>query len=446
MPSEARPATAEPGRPRFGRLLGPGGAPIDHGYLVIFPPDRAFTRETTAEFWAHGSPAALRAIVEAAVEAGARPATPGEFTMRAFLHGRIDATQAEAIRDLIEARTAFQARVAHVQAMGAIGAAIDALKNRLVEVAARLEAAIEFAEEPDATRFVPRGGLAGELAAVREAIGRLAASYDRGRILRDGAAVAIVGAPNAGKSSIFNMLVGNERAIVTPVAGTTRDTIEEGLDIGGVPVRLLDTAGLHAAREVADIEAVRRSRAAIDNADLLLVVIDRSRPIDAEEDALLGQTAARRRIVVVNKTDLPDGSGGAAIRIARVCGAIAVSARDGSGIEDLRRRLAELLGGTIGSPGAAPGFAHGAHPGVAHGAESGIAHEEAIITSLRQRDLLQRAAAAIGTAEDAARSGAGEECWLLDLREAIDRLGEITGAVTIDDLYRKIFSTFCIGK
>jgi tRNA modification GTPase len=415
---------AEPGRAIFGSLLGPDGGPIDQGYLIRFRPPRSFTGEEVAELWAHGSPPVLRALVEAAVARGARPATPGEFALRAFLNGRIDATQAEAIRELVEARTLHQARVAHAQSTGTVARAVAELKERLVETVAHVEAAIEFAEEPEATRFLPEGGILARARGVRFAIERLAASFERGRRIRDGAVVALSGRPNVGKSSLFNRLLSEERAIVTPLAGTTRDLLEETIEMDGVPVLLVDTAGLHAPGDEAEAEAVRRARAAAAGADQVIVVLDWSRPLRAEEMESLDGMDATRAIVVLNKVDATCGIGlDRVLYLRKRHDVLEVSARTGAGLEDLRRRLLSRV-----SPAGA------------------LRPDELFLTSLRQRDLLTRAAESLRRAEAAGRDGLGGECIALDLREALDRLGEITGEVGLDEIYDQLFSRFCIGK
>jgi tRNA modification GTPase len=400
------------------------GTPVDRGYLALFPGRGSFTGEAASELWAHGSPPVLRALVESAVALGARAASPGEFTYRALLNGRIDVTQAEAIRDLVEARTLHQARVAHAQETGALSRALRPLRDRLADVAARVEAAIEFADEPEADRFDPEGGTAASLRDLLAGLAGLRAGFERGRRLREGAAVALAGLPNAGKSSLFNRLVGVDRAIVTPVAGTTRDVVEETIEIRGVPVALADTAGLHEAANEADREAVERARAAAAAADVVLVVLDWSRPWrDADRDTI-DAAGPGRALVVINKVDLPCRIGLDRVLFLRQRHqAIEVSAGTGEGIDDLRGRLLERV-----SPAGA------ASP------------DEIFLTSVRQRDLVAQAHASIERGLAALAEARGHECLALDLREALDRLGELSGAIHLDDLYDRLFSTFCIGK
>ena len=423
-PGSGAHAAPLPGQAAPGTFLLADGAPIDRGYLVLFAAPRSFTGEEVAELWVHGSPPVLRALVESAVACGARPATPGEFSYRALLNGRIDATQAEAIRDLVEARTLHQARVAHAQETGALARALRPLRDAIADVAARLEAAIEFAEEPEVETASAEGMSAAPLRPVLVSLQSLAAGFDRGRRLREGASVVLAGLPNAGKSSLFNRLVGSARAIVTPLAGTTRDVVEETIAIDGVPVTLADTAGLHDAANEADREAVERARAAARGADVVLVVLDWSRPWREADRLTIEAAAPERALVVLNKVDLPCRVGlDRVLSLRQRHQALEVSAESGEGIEDLRRRLIERV-----SPLGA------AQP------------DEIFLTSVRQKDLVSRAAAAIERALRADRERRGFECVAVDLREALDRLGELSGDVGLDDLYDRLFSTCCIGK
>ncbi|HET8945454.1 MAG TPA: tRNA uridine-5-carboxymethylaminomethyl(34) synthesis GTPase MnmE [Candidatus Polarisedimenticolia bacterium] len=418
-----RAAAAAPG-PAYGTFALADGTAIDRGYLVLFPRGRSFTGEEAAELWAHGSPPVLRALVESAVAIGARAASPGEFSYRALLNGRIDATQAEAIRDLVEARTLHQARVAHAQETGSLSRALQPLRDRLADLAARVEASIEFAEEPDADRFDPEGGVAAALRDLVAGLETLRSGFDRGRRMREGASVVFAGLPNAGKSSLFNRLVGVDRAIVTPLAGTTRDVVEETVAIDGVPVTLADTAGLHEAGNEADREAVGRARAAAAAADIVLVVLDWSRPWRDADRETIEAAGPGRGLVVLNKVDRPCAVGLDRVLFLRQRhAAMEVSAATGEGIEDLRRRLLERI---LPLGAASP--------------------DEVFLTSVRQRDRVTQARDALERGLAALREGRGSECAALDLREALDRLGELSGEIGLDDLYDRLFSTFCIGK
>lgn len=435
FPSSGSPAPAETGsrgaRPEiepnrliFGRFLAAEGETIDHGYLVAFRRPRSFTGEESAELWAHGSPAVLKWIVVAAVKAGARPATPGEFTLRAFLNGRIDATQAEAIRDLIEARTTFQAKIAHDQIEGRITNEVERLKDRLAEIVAGIEASIEFSEEEDASRFHPEGGLLDRTGVLKRDVEQLAGTFERGRRVREGSRVAIIGLPNVGKSSLFNRLLEENRAIVTPLAGTTRDLLEEVLDLGGVASTLIDTAGLKEAADAADAEAVRRAEGQFETADQFIVVLDWSRTLLPAEQALLKRIDPARSVVVLNKSDLDCRLGMERVLYFRKsCDALTISARTGEGIADLRKRLEEMVTG------------------------GGAASREGLfITNARHYDRLLRVAEALSRAEGGVRNGVGEEYLVCDLKQALNYLGEITGEVGVEDIYERIFKNFCIGK
>lgn len=400
-----------------------GQGPVDVRDRVVvtyFKAPASYTGEDVVEISAHGSPVVLSGIVRAAIDAGARLAEPGEFTLRAFLNNKIDLIQAEAVADLVDAVTPLQARAAFDQLEGTLTRTIAEIERELFDVIAKLEASLDFPDEgyhfiaPQEARHA-LGGIAGR-------INGLLAQAARGRLIREGAQVAIVGAPNVGKSSLFNTLLNTNRAIVTAIPGTTRDLLTERADIGGLSLSLIDTAGVRETVDVVEQEGVSRARDAMGVADLVLVVLDRSRPRSQEDQDLLDATAARPRVIVLNKSDLPDASGS---QLPAGCDgpadAVAVSAKTGAGIDRLIDAIAAAL--TANEP----------------------LRDQPQITNLRHAALLERAGAAI----DRAVAGLGqvsEEFPLLDLQEASDALQEITGQRTSDDLLRHIFERFCIGK
>jgi tRNA modification GTPase len=395
--------------PRFGRFLGRDGAPVDHGYLVLFSAGRSYTGQRTAELWSHGSPAVLAEIVAAAVAAGAVPAGPGEFTYRALRLGRVDLARAEAVRDLVAARTLYQARVAFAQAEGALSRRLEGLREGLSDLIARGEAAVEFVEESET--HLARGALERGIDRLREEAAGLLAGFRKGRIVREGASVAIVGLPNVGKSSLFNRLLAHDRAIVSPEPGTTRDTLEETLDLGGIPVKLVDTAGLREIENEVESEGVRRARAAREESDLAILVLDAGRALELAERQAVAEARASRTLVVVNKADLAAGPPGG----------LRVSALTGEGIDALREALVTVL------LGAGP-------------------VEPPILTDVRHALAIEEALAHIERARAAASSGLPEDLVLEDLRAALREVGVITGEAGTEDLYDRIFRTFCIGK
>jgi tRNA modification GTPase len=412
----AGPAARPGGAPAFGRFLGRDGRALDHGFLVLFEPRRSYTGERVAELWAHGSPAVLAELIEAAIARGAQAAGPGEFTYRALRHGRLDLARAEAIRDLIAARTLYQARVAFAQAEGALSERLAPIRESLTEWIARGEAAVEFVDESET--HLPPGGLETAIDGARRACRELVAGFRQGRIVREGATLAIVGLPNVGKSSLFNRLLARERAIVTPIAGTTRDTLEEELDLEGIPLRLIDTAGLRDVSDVVESEGVRRAERARREADLVVLVLDGSRAFEPRELEAIERargTEAARSVLALNKCDLPETSG------REVPGAIRVSARTGTGVEELRRALAARLG-------------------------AGVANEPPLMTNVRHARALEAALVALDAAAAAVAARLSDELILEDLRQAMGHLGVITGELSTEELYDKIFSTFCIGK
>jgi tRNA modification GTPase len=399
-----------PWQARLAELPDRAGAVIDRVVVTYFASPRSYTAEDVVEIGCHGSPVVLRWCVESALAAGARHAEPGEFTFRAFLNGRIDLPRAEAVRDLIDATTLYQARVAAQQAEGAVSRRIAPLKEQLLELIALLEAGIDFAE--DDVEVAPAAEIERRIAPVLDGVERLAASFAYGSLVREGFSLAIVGRPNVGKSSLFNRLLEQDRAIVTDIPGTTRDLVSETASIGGIPVRLIDTAGIRESAERVESLGIERSWSAMADSDLTLVVIDLSRP-DPRDQALVERAAAQgRSLVAGNKCDLAAPA---------APGPMPVSALTGEGVDALRQAILEAVNA---SGEQEPGF----------------------ITSLRHEQLLRESAESLRKARAAVAAAIPHEMLLLDLYAALRPIDAITGATTIDDILGRIFSTFCIGK
>lgn len=405
----------KPWRITHAHLLDEDGAPVDEVLVSYFAAPRSYTAEDVVEISCHGSPVVLRHCVARALRAGARAAEPGEFTLRAYLNGRIDLPRAEAVRDLIHAATLYQARVAAQQLEGSVSRAVAPVKAALVELISLLEAGIDFAE--DDVDVAPSEEIDARLATVLAGLERLLASYSWGRHVHEGLTLAIVGRPNAGKSSLFNALLGEDRAIVTDIPGTTRDTVSEWFSLEGVPVRLVDTAGIRESTDLVERLGIERTQRAMADADITLVVLDLSQPLEDGDRALLARTESQGwRVVVGNKCDLPR-------RLEEPLEEIAVSARTGERIEDLKRLLVERIApGGIASP------------------QSGL------ITSARHEALLRESHEAAQKAREANSLGLPHELLLLDCYAALRPLDALTGATTADDILNRIFSTFCIGK
>jgi len=394
-------------------LPGPAGT-IDQVVVTFFEHPRSYTAEDVVEISCHGAPVVLRYCVERAMAEGARLAEPGEFTLRAYLNGRIDLPQAEAVRDLIEATTLYQARIAAQQAEGSVSRRIAPLKEQLLELISLLEAGIDFAE--DDVSVAPAGEILRRLDPVERGLDRLAASFAYGHIVRSGLMLAIVGRPNVGKSSLFNRLLEQDRAIVTDIPGTTRDLVSEVAAIRGIPVKLVDTAGIREGEGLVETLGIERSFQAMADADLTLVVVDASAASGAEDERLLNRARENGRfLLVANKCDLP--------HCPEPESAIAVSALTGEGVPELRRAIADSL---------APG--------------GRMEQEGGFITSLRHEQLLKESREALEQARSAAQAGIPHEMLLLDLYAALHPIDAITGATTADDILNRIFSTFCIGK
>lgn len=416
-PLEARRATLT--RVRAGGQERPHEA-LDEVVATYFPAPHSYTGEHVVEISAHGSPVVLRAIVGGAIHAGARLAEPGEFTLRAFLHGKRDLIQAEAVADLIAAATPLQARVAFDQLEGTLTQRIAAIDAELFDLIARLEASLDFPDE--GYHFIEPAEVSRSVGCVVGRLDQLLGSARRGRMIREGATVVVAGRSNVGKSSIFNMLAGIDRAIVTAIAGTTRDLVSEQIDIDGLAITLVDTAGWRDTLDLVEREGVVRGERARAVADLLVLVLDHSEPIKVEDRQLLAQTDGQRRIVVANKCDLPAAfdveSGG-----VMAGNPFSVSAITGAGADELRRGIVRELTG------------------------SESLRDTAALSNVRHIALIEQARARLVSAEQAVATGAApEEFVLADLQAARARLEEIVGVRTSEDLLQHIFRNFCIGK
>lgn len=391
---------------------------MDEVVVTYFAKPRSYTTDDIIEISAHGSPVVLGRVVELALAAGARLAEPGEFTMRAFLNGRLDLTQAEAVRDLIDSQTVYQAKVAAQQLEGALSRRLQPIKQKLIELIALLEAGIDFAE--DDVAVLPESEISRHLSVVEAPLQQLAGSFAYGKMVHEGLTLAIVGRPNVGKSSLFNRLVERERAIVTSTPGTTRDLVSETVSLQGIPIKLVDTAGIRQALDEAESIGIQKSLEALAEADLVLIVLDSSQAAVAQDEELLRQAAQRPAILVRNKADL---NGTSVARIESRLPQVKTSAVTGEGIVELRQEILRHVSG-----------------------EKGMQVEPGFLTNVRHQRLVQDAIAGLQKARTAARDHIPHEMVLLDLYSALRALDEITGATTTDDILNLIFSTFCIGK
>jgi tRNA modification GTPase len=394
---------------------------LDEAVVTLFAAPHSYTGEDVVEVASHGSPVILETLVRQALAGGARLAAPGEFTQRAFLSGRIDLTQAEAVRDLIEAQTLYQVRVAAQQLHGALSQRIKPIKEGLVALIALLEAGIDFAE--DDVDVLPSAEILSRVEETRVLLQPIADSFARGRIVHAGLMLAIVGRPNAGKSSLFNRIVQRERAIVTAAPGTTRDLVTERVSLGGIPVELVDTAGMREASDEAEQIGVRKSREALADADMVLMVLDATAVLEQEELELLATLAQRRALVVVNKSDLAhppaameDALGGLGLPVVHT------SALSGEGVGELKQKMLAMVGNQTAET------------------ESGL------LTSLRQYQAVAATLEGLAAGAAAAAQNIPHEMVLLDLYGALRQLDSLTGETTSDDILHLIFSTFCIGK
>jgi tRNA modification GTPase len=396
---------------------------IDEAVVTYFAAPHSYTAEDVVEIAAHGSPVVLEFLLRRAIDLGARLAEPGEFTHRAFIAGRLDLTQAEAVRDLIEAQTLTQARQAASQMGGALSRRVAPVKQALVELVALLEAGIDFAE--DDVSVTPQREIATRIDLLLPPLAAMEASFARGRIVHDGLTLAIVGRPNVGKSSLFNRLVERDRAIVTATPGTTRDLVTERIAIDGIPIELVDTAGLREGLEEAEQIGITRSREALADAALIVVVLDATQPLNEEEHRLLAAVEGRPALIAANKSDLIEELDRSTIMKDESAldglTMIATSAITGSGITALRERIVALASG-------------------------GAAAEAGMLTNLRQHQAITAALSALKDSAAANAQSIPHEMILLDLYRALWALDSLTGQTTPDDVLNLIFSTFCIGK
>jgi len=399
----------------FGKIVRQGRV-LDEVLLSVLRAPRTFTREDVVEITCHGGVLPAKLVLDTVLENGARLASPGEFTRRAFLNGRIDLAQAEAVADLIHARTELALAAAHEQLAGKLSQRINALRDGLMKTLAHLEAHIDFPDEDIAPDT--REQLIGRLQSGVAFIDQLLRTANEGRILRRGIRAAIIGRPNVGKSSLLNQLLGHDRAIVSPIPGTTRDTIEETANVRGLPVIFIDTAGLREGADEIEVEGIRRSRRTLEDAELILHVLDASEPLSAGDEAFYPEMDQKVRLIIRNKTDLP-----VRLQLLPEISAIDICCLTGKGIEELKDAIkAKVWAGEV------------------------QAEMWQVMINARHQDALQRARLGIERTIGALREGLGLELVALDLRIAADAVGEIVGKTTTEDLLDAIFSQFCLGK
>ena len=422
--ANGRPFSEQPShKMAFGEMLDARGRVIDQGLAVRFPGPHSYTGEDSAEFHCHGSPVVLRELLDVLFAAGARQAKAGEFTQRAFLNGRLDLTQAEAVIDLIDAETAAAARNAAAQLDGGLRRVLEPIQDALLDITSRFYAVVDYPDE-DIEDIRPEQ-VAEALSSAEAQLTALLATCQRGKVLKSGVRTAIVGRPNAGKSSLLNALAGYERAIVTDIPGTTRDTVEESVLCGGVLLRLIDTAGIRDTADIVEQKGVERSRKALGSADLVLAVVDGSLPLTAEDLEVLRLAAESPRwIAVFSKCDLWDTRARSVgiVGSPAPAASVTLSSVTGEGLDELEAAVAALF--PAGDP-----------------KEAG-----SLLTDQRQEEAVRRARDAVRRAQDALNSGLTPDAVLTDAEEALDALGELTGRTAKEEIVSRIFSRFCVGK
>ncbi|MBS0604888.1 MAG: tRNA uridine-5-carboxymethylaminomethyl(34) synthesis GTPase MnmE [Verrucomicrobia bacterium] len=401
----------------FGKILDSQGQAIDEVLALVMLNPRSYTGEDTVEIHCHGGSLVSKRVLDTTLQAGARAAQPGEFTFKAFINGKLDLAQAEAVQQLIGAKNDLAMQMAEQQLQGKISKHILSFQKKLVDIAAILEAWVDFPEED--LEFATMEEVIVALSEIKQEMEKLSATFHDGKIASAGIALCLAGPPNVGKSSLMNALLGKERAIVTDIPGTTRDLLEEEMKLGNLHFRLIDTAGIRDTQEVVEKEGIRRSKSAMEQADVILLVLDAGRGICPESAALISSAPKEKTLLVWNKIDLPH----AERPPLEFPFAAAVSAREGSGLEELRHQIDRLIWRN-GPP----------------------SKEEIAITSLRHHQALTNATLALHTLIDGLKTGASPEFVSSDMRKTLSELGTIIGTNITEDILSAIFSKFCIGK
>lgn len=401
----------------YGQIINLQGEHVDDVLVLVMKGRRSFTGEDTVEIHCHGGSLITRRVLEVVLQAGARAALPGEFTFKAYINGKMDLAQAEAVQELICAKNERALDAAESQLKGALSQRISAFQQELTKTAAILEAWIDFPEE--GLEFASMEEICQELEGTCNRMQELAATFHDGRILHDGLTVCLIGAPNAGKSSLMNALLDKDRAIVSHVAGTTRDVLEDHLRLNGLNVKLVDTAGIRFSQDEIEQEGIRRSQAAMSQADLILFVLDAHKGITQEEQWIIGQVPADKTVAIWNKIDLPHSALPKIPFAHQAC----ISAKQKKGIESLRSIIDEVVW-KKGPP----------------------SKEEVLITNIRHKEALQRSIAAIRQVIEGLQKGVSPEFLSMDMRLSLQELGKIIGTNVGEDILSSIFSTFCIGK
>lgn len=401
----------------FGKILNPAGEKIDEVLLLPMLGSRSYTGEDTVEIHCHGGSIITRRVLETVLKAGARAARPGEFTFKAFINGKLDLAQAEAVQALICAKNEHALDAAENQLQGSLSKKIAAFQLTLTTIAAILEAWVDFPEE--GLEFASMEEICTDLTTISEEMQRLVDTFHNGRILQDGISLCLIGSPNVGKSSLMNALLDKDRAIVSPIPGTTRDLLEDHMHLNGLNLRLIDTAGIRDSEEVIEQEGIRRSKEALNKSDLILLLLDATQAISQQEHALIDLVPKNKAIIVWNKIDLPHNT----VPTLNVPHSVAISAKEGIGIDALRNTINAVIW-EKGPP----------------------ARDEVVITQMRHKDALIQSIQFCETVVNGLKTGISPEFLALDMRQCLSQLGLIIGTNISEDILSAIFSKFCIGK